>query len=254
MKKNYNVADDEWEWYIGQLYYRIIKNLYKDKIKTVVELAPGFRYKIAYVLKWLNFEGDLYVIDNSDDVLNYIEEKYKNMLPNAKIHLINKDFKNAKTYVPNNIDLFISNHCIDDLIIFNYYNGTYNLNENNKITHDRLLTLWNELYSKEQKQKHIIEDVYFLFKDFFINKQVRLTLMAQYSSNSYYLGESNNMDKITKKCFDKIKNLFITDDEMLDNILDFYPFGKDDDRYNGRYLLDNTQNSINWIVGQIDKV
>lgn len=250
MKKNYNVADDEWEWYIGQLYYRIIKNLYKDKINTVVELAPGFRYKTAYVLKWLNFEGDLYVIDNSYDVLNYVEEKYSQMLPNAKIHLINKDFKGVKAYVPDNIDLFISNHCIDDLIIFNYYNVTYNMDDNNEITHDRLLKLWDELYFKETKQKDIIEEVYSLFKDFFNAKKVELTLMAQYSSNSYYLGEANNMDEITRKCFNKVKDLFITDDKQLDRILDFYPFGKDDDRYNEKYLLDNTQNPMNWIVGK----
>ena len=77
MKKNYNIADAEWEWYIGQLYYQLIKNLYKDDIKCVVELAPGFRHKIADALKETNFTGTIYVIDYSEDVLNYIQEKYK---------------------------------------------------------------------------------------------------------------------------------------------------------------------------------
>ena len=36
---------------------------------------------------------------------------------------------------------------------------------------------------------------------------------------------------------------------MDNKILDFYPFG-DDERYRGKYLLDNTQNAKNWIVGK----
>ena len=46
-----NDADDEWEWYIGQIFAQIIKNVYKGELKSVVEIATGFRYKIAYSLK-----------------------------------------------------------------------------------------------------------------------------------------------------------------------------------------------------------
>ena len=38
-------VDDEWEWYIGQLFYKLIEK--KSNINCVVELAPGFKYKIA---------------------------------------------------------------------------------------------------------------------------------------------------------------------------------------------------------------
>ena len=36
---------------------------------------------------------------------------------------------------------------------------------------------------------------------------------------------------------------------QINNILDFFPFG-DDERYRGKYLLDNTQNAKKWIVGK----
>ena len=29
MKFNDNIADDEWEWYIGQIFSRLIKNVHK---------------------------------------------------------------------------------------------------------------------------------------------------------------------------------------------------------------------------------
>ena len=77
MKKNYNQADAEWEWYIGQLYSKLIKNLFIKRINCVVELAPGFRHKIADALKELDFKGTIYVIDNSSDVLTYVKKKYK---------------------------------------------------------------------------------------------------------------------------------------------------------------------------------
>ena len=51
-----NDADDEWEWYIGQIFAQIIKNVYKGELKAVVEIAPGFRYKIAYAFKEINFK------------------------------------------------------------------------------------------------------------------------------------------------------------------------------------------------------
>ena len=33
MKFSDNIADDEWEWYIGQLFSRIIKNVNKTNIR-----------------------------------------------------------------------------------------------------------------------------------------------------------------------------------------------------------------------------
>ena len=41
------------------------------------------------------------------------------------------------------------------------------------------------------------------------------------------------------------------DNEYVNKILDFYPFGEDE-RYRGNYLLDNTQNAKNWIVGKYE--
>ena len=132
MKINDNVADDEWEWYIGQIFSRLIENVCKFKIKNAVEIAPGFRYKIAYALKNINFKGTLYVIDTNKEVLEYVAEKYKAIIPNSKIVCINNNFEHSFADVPNEIDLLLSNHCIDDMIIAEYMQNYYNNNLKNE--------------------------------------------------------------------------------------------------------------------------
>ena len=67
--------------------------------------------------------------------------------------------------------------------------------------------------------------------------------------NLYFKDSFKEMDEITEKCFKKIKNLIEMNNEYLNKILDFFPFG-DDERYRGEYLLNNTQNAKNWIVGK----
>ena len=145
MKFNDNIADDEWEWYIGQLFSRIIKNVNKINIRNVVEIAPGFRYKMAYALKETNFNGNLYVIDINTEVLKYVNEKYKLLLPNAKIICINKEFKNAFNDIPEEFDLLLSNHCIDDMIISEYMQNYYNKNLNSGNFKNMLTKAWIEL-------------------------------------------------------------------------------------------------------------
>ena len=253
MKKNYNQADAEWEWYIGQLYSKLIKNLFIKRINCVVELAPGFRHKIADALKELDFKGTIYVIDNSSDVLTYVKKKYKEIIPEAKIICIDKSFKDSIKYLPKKIDLFLSNHSIDDLIISDYSKEKYSMNTNNETLNNRLLKLWEQLYNDHSSIKEITNEVYDSFKELFKRKNIELVVMSQYQSNSYFLGRNNYMNKIVDKCFNKIKKLTNTADKRINKLLDFYPFGIEDERYNGKYLINNTQNAKNWIAGAIKK-
>lgn len=247
MKSNDNVADDEWEWYIGQIFSRLIKNICQSKIKNVVEIAPGFRYKIAYALKNINFNETLYVIDTNEEVLEYVIEKYKLILPNSKIICINKSFEDSFEDVPTEIDLLLSNHCIDDMIIAEYMQTYYNNNLKNNNFKDMLKEAWIELGQDTKKIDEITNKVYSLFKKFFLNKKISNIIMSQYKSNLYFKDEFKEMDEITQKCFNSVKSLITMDEERINKILDFYPFGEDD-RYRGKYLLDNTQNAKNWIV------
>lgn len=250
MKFKDNIADDEWEWYIGQIFSRLIQNTHKSSIKDVVEIAPGFRYKIAYALKEVNFQGNLYIIDTNTEVLEYVNEKYKEILPNAKIITINKSFENAFEDIPNEFDLLLSNHCIDDMIIAEYMNN-YDKDLNNENFKDMLTEAWIKLGKEPTKINEISDKVFSTFKKFFSDKTINTIIISQYKSNSYFKDKFKEMDEITEKCFNKVKELVIMDNEYINNILDFFPFG-DDERYRGKYLLDNTQNAKNWIVGKYE--
>lgn len=252
MKFNDNIADDEWEWYIGQIFARLIQNIHKSKIKDVVEIAPGFRYKIAYALKEVGFHGNIYIIDTNTEVLEYVNEKYKKILPNAKIICINKNFEDAFEDIPNEFDLLLSNHCIDDMIIAEYMNN-YNKNLNSENFRDMLTEAWIELGKDTTKINEISSNVFSTFEKFFLNKKIATIIMSQYKSNLYFKDKFKEMDEITEKCFSRVKELVTMDNEHINKILDFFPFG-DDERYRGKYLLDNTQNAKKWIVGNVKKL
>ena len=55
MKFSDNIADDEWEWYIGQLFSRIIKNVNKTNIKNV--FAAGDMHRGQSLVVWAIREG-----------------------------------------------------------------------------------------------------------------------------------------------------------------------------------------------------
>ena len=249
MKFNDNIADDEWEWYIGQILSRLIANTYKSNIKDVVEIAPGFRYKIAYALKEVDFKGNLYLIDTNDEVLEYVNEKYKKILPNTKIICINKNFEDSFEDIPNDFDLLLSNHCIDDMIISEYMQNYYNKNLKDENFRDMLTEAWMELGKDNIKIDKISNKVFSTFSKLFLDKKIGTIIMSQYKSNLYFKDKFQEMDEITEKCFNRIKQLVIMNNEYINKILDFFPFG-DDERYRGKYLLDNTQNAKNWIVGK----
>ena len=113
--------------------------------------------------------------------------------------------------------------------------------------------MWKKLYDDKKSVDSISSKVLGDFINLFNNKNIKMIIMSQYKSNSYFLGKSNYMDEIVDECFNNIKQLTDTNDELINKLLDFYPFGKDDERYNGKYLTDNTQNAKNWIAGKIKR-
>ncbi len=57
---------------------------------------------------------DLYF---TEDDAERFKEKYKEFLPQSNIICVNKTFENCFEDIPNEFDLLLSNHSIDDMII-----------------------------------------------------------------------------------------------------------------------------------------
>ena len=129
------------------------------------------------------------------------------------------------------------------------YMKNYSENLNSKEFKEILTKAWMSLGKNENQINEIINKIFDEFKEFFLSKEISTIIMSQYKSNLYFKDSFKEMDEITEKCFKKIKNLIEMNNEYLNKILDFFPFG-DDERYRGEYLVNNTQNAKNWIVGK----
>lgn len=243
--------DDYFEEYMGLIYSRIIKQNKIKNIKTVVEFAPGFRYKIAYALKKINFDGIVYIIDSNESVLNFVGEKYKNILPNAEIILINKDLIDSINFLPQSIDLFLANHCIDDMIISKYLEGKKleDAFNNTKESKQILINCWNELKEEDNVlfniKEHVYNDLIKMFKE--IN--FRLIVMSQYKSG-YYMNQKNYVEELSKTIFDKLKLNIDTNIKNLEEALSFDFEDFDVALNEGFSLKENIQFADNWIAGR----
>lgn len=243
-------VDEEWEWYIGKLYTKLIKGHCDFKINTVVEFAPGFRHKIANALKDLNFEGTIYVIDSNKEALNYVKEKYEIILPKAKVICINKDLEIAIDDLPSEIDLFLANHSIDDMIIEEYLGEEDSkiAFDNTSLSKEKLLNKWDELEKDVYIQEKIKNIVYLKWLKLFNNVSIKLIVMSQYLSNEYF-SKNDYLEKMVKELFINLKRFTNSDDEKIANLLNYY-VREDDDRFKDEKLLNNTQHFSNWIVGK----
>lgn len=246
--------DDYFEEYMGLIYSRIInENKIKD-VKTVVEFAPGFRYKIACGLRKIDFKGTIYVVDSNESVLKFVGEKYKDILPEAEVILINKDIVDSIDYLPKSVDLFLANHCIDDMIISKYLVGkrledAFNNTEESK---QILIDCWNELKEENNILFNIKENVYNDLITFFEKIDFKLIVMSQYKSG-YYMNQKNYVEELSKTIFDKIKISINTNLENLKEALSF-DFDDFDVALNeGFSLKNNIQFADNWIAGEYVK-
>jgi len=242
----HRLVDDEWEWYIAQLFFSIIKGFHTGKIDNVVEICPGYRHKIGIALSQLNFKGNLFIVDNSSHVTEFIKKKYFMLLPKVNIVHINKRLQDCFDDLPKDIDLFLGNHSFDDMVI-NNYNVCFGAGG---ITNrEDLLRRWEELSRKPNKIEEIKRDLVNVFMDLIESKNINTTIMSQYKSNAYF-AEIDIIDIITKPIFTKIKNLYAVDNDKISTCLNFFPFGIQNKIYNDKKLLANTQNAENWLVWQ----
>ena len=238
--------DLEWENYIGKLFSRLTKNYYYTP-QTVIELLPGFCYKGAIMLRDMNFTGTIFVIDENKKVCKFVEEEYKKFIPKAKIITICKRMDVAISYLPENIDLLIGNHCIDDLILSEFLNL-----KNIKIlpaNKNAIKKCWNEIENSPILLENIYEKIHETFYNLFRTRNINFTILSQYKSNIYLT--ENFVYDISKKLFNEIK-YFINEEDSGYFLKNIRPFDKDE-RYLLPSLLSNAQNSDNWIIGKPKK-
>ncbi len=241
--------NNNYEQCMGNVYYEIINSFLFGKISSIVEFAPGFRSKISYALEKLGFDGTLYVIDSNEKVLDYIKEKYKKIIPKANVITINLDLANSINVLPKQIDLFLSNHCIDDMIINNYIeaNNLQNIFDNKENTYEKLNNYWIDLNNNEELLNILINKAYIDLSNVFKTISFKLIVISNYKSWFYY--KINNIPEVQAfKVLELLKNNF-KDIYEIDNILKEIEFNHDEKLDGTASIDDNILNKENWLVG-----
>jgi hypothetical protein len=239
--------DPYFENYMGLLFSNIIKQSKNTEIKTAVEFAPGFRIKGAYSLRKIGFKGTLYVLDTNDNVLEYIKEIYQIVLPEANIICLKNSLKDSLKYLPQEIDLFLANHPLDDMIIYEYLgNKSVSAFNNTVDSKTHLYNAWGKILENQEIDK-ITNIVFNEWKYFLHNIKIKLFILSQYKS-AYFKGKENISDTLTKELFEKLKIYLNSDDCLIDKAFDFEFADFDEAKEEGFHLKDNIQNSKNWIV------
>lgn len=238
--------DPYFENYMGLLFSNIVKQS-KKEINTVIEFAPGFRVKGAYSLREIDFKGTLYVLDTNEKVLEYIKYIYQIILPEASIICLKNSLRDSLKHLPKQIDLFITNHPLDDMIVYEYLGNKSKLAfDNNQDSKIYLYEIWGEIANK-----NIIDNIQnIIFKEwlyFIKNINIRLFILSQYKS-AYFMGKENISDILSRKLFLNLKNYLNSNDNLINKAFDFEFENFNESKEDGFNLKDNIQNSKNWIV------
>lgn len=234
---------------MGNIFYEIINSFSFKKINSIIEFAPGFRSKISYALEKMNYDGDLYVIDSNEKVLEFIKLKYSEIIPKANVITINLNLIDSLKQLPTNIDLFLSNHCIDDMIISKYIEmkDLRNLFDNNENTYESLNKCWLQLDNNKKLLNKIINDVFLDLYNFLNKINFKLIIISNYKS-WFYFNINNIPEHNASKVFKLLKNKF-KQYYNVNRILNKIDFNNDEELADTPSIKDNILNSSNWIVG-----
>ena len=243
-------AESEWEDLLGKTYASIISKAVKSDLKCVVEIAPGFKYKIANALKNIGFKGDLYVIDSNPNAIEFLQEKYTEILPDAKIYFLSKTFDEAIDFLPKDVDLLCGNHCFDDMIIAEYVKDRSSI-FNAENSEELIAKEWHDLVNDKTALDYAIHEILVQIRSAFAKVNIKHVVFAQYRSNGYFEEDSGLIYESTKMLFDELRESFTVSDEVGADVLEgqaagTYKYIHLDDKS----LRDNLYNKSNWIVGE----
>lgn len=249
-----NTSDLAWKWerYLAELFYRLFSDLNFGPLSSVVELGPGYRYKTGMLLQNIGFQGVLYVVDSNPGAVKEIVKIYQTFLPGAKIIGIDKTLRDAIDVLPAKIDLFLSNHSVDDMIISTYadpeslqrvFDGT--LKES-----DLLGQEWAKLIMDKDAIPVVQNMVFDDFIYFFEKIEFKHIIMSQYDSTEFLV--NTDSAAITRDVFQRIKALISTDDRRLSELL-MPPPKETDEYFKNPSFLTNIHIAKNWISGVYKK-
>lgn len=106
---------------ISSRWARKLNELGIPQTGTIVEVGPGSQPKIGMALQQIGFKGHLIVIEPHVESGLAIQKKYRELMPNALIEVLNIRLEDAPKKIREPISALLSNHVFDDMIIANSF-------------------------------------------------------------------------------------------------------------------------------------
>jgi len=112
----YQSATETWRKILGKLNFR--------KLKTVIDLCPGWSPKLELALLETDFSGILYAVDKSKDNLNILKSLIGPFPKKFIVRYMHADILNlSKVFTNLSADLILANHIVDDMLLDNHLKG-----------------------------------------------------------------------------------------------------------------------------------
>ena len=106
-----------WDDYMARVWAKLLETTTPTPPIYVIEFGCGTSQKIGKALAQLHFTGTLYVVDPCTPALTATGAHYRQLLPQATIHLLPQRLEDAIPLLPTSPDWLVSNHPLDDMLL-----------------------------------------------------------------------------------------------------------------------------------------
>jgi hypothetical protein len=218
----------QWNKYLGQVWFDILKSKLPSKIDTIIEIAPGTNPKIGHALAKMLFSGTLYIVDPDKNYINSITKQYNSLIPNCTVIAIPKTMLDAIPDLPKKADLLISNHPLDDMLLNTFlsqHKRTDCLSISDSVSVKTIKPLWEQVAKESEKAKQqLVEHVSNQWIHCINQLKPNIIAISQYESWLFQQLQMALPDKLAKRVLTLLKTDLGDLDENSKYILDYYGF------------------------------
>ncbi|MBF0407648.1 MAG: hypothetical protein HQM10_09860 [Candidatus Riflebacteria bacterium] len=111
--------------YIEEIWLDVLNSYNISPEGVVIVVSPEKYPGIGYGLSMINFRGTVYVVEPDPSCLNEILARYRELIPNARIHGICNLLSQALSELPSNADILVAGHILEDMILEKSFSAEY---------------------------------------------------------------------------------------------------------------------------------
>ena len=222
------ITEDRWDETVSQAWSAVFHSLNLDQNAIVIEVAPGDRAKIGLGLKDIGFRGTLYIVEPNQASLQRLVQKYQRLLPSATLHPLPMPLSNARGLLPSGADLLVSNHPLDDMVLYatSDEKTRQNLFDDSESTEsaETVHQAWGKLAQQpsllEEAKAKVVED----WSDLVRTLQPRSLAISQYESGFFQQRGLRIPDETAYEILRTLKGIFGPTDPLLEQKLKRHRF------------------------------